>query len=291
MQSTLNAPALFDLSGQVAFVTGAGSGIGQRIAQGFAQVGANVACLDRREDDGLQETQALIEAAGRKAILVTADVTDKSAVHGGGRANRTGSGALGRGLERGRDRQRQPGRGDGADQWQTMIDINLTGLFLSCQAEANAMLAHGRGSIVNVASMSGVIVNRGLKQVHYNTSKAGVIHLTKSMAMEWVDRGIRVNSISPGLHGDADEHPAGDGAPDQALRGADADGPHGLGRRDGRTGDLPGLRCRLLLHRRRPLGRWRILLLVVSVQRLGDPVLEMRNGPVEEWREGAGLVG
>lgn len=84
------------------------------------------------------------------------------------------------------------------DQWQNMIDINLTGLFLSCQAEANAMLAHGSGSIVNIASMSGVIVNRGLKQVHYNTSKAGVIHLTKSMAMEWVDRGIRVNSISPG---------------------------------------------------------------------------------------------
>ena len=84
------------------------------------------------------------------------------------------------------------------DQWQTMMDINLTGLFLSCQAEARAMLARGKGSIVNIASMSGVIVNRGLKQVHYNTSKAGVIHLTKSLAMEWVDRGIRVNAISPG---------------------------------------------------------------------------------------------
>lgn len=84
------------------------------------------------------------------------------------------------------------------DQWQTMIDVNLTGLFLSCQAEANAMLRHGRGSIVNIASMSGQIVNRGLNQVHYNTSKAGVIHLTRSLAMEWVDRGIRVNSISPG---------------------------------------------------------------------------------------------
>ena len=84
-------------------------------------------------------------------------------------------------------------------QWQTMLDINLTGLFLSCQAEGNAMLAHGQGgAIVNIASMSGVIVNRGLQQVHYNTSKAGVIHLTKSLAMEWVDRGIRVNSISPG---------------------------------------------------------------------------------------------
>jgi NAD(P)-dependent dehydrogenase (short-subunit alcohol dehydrogenase family) len=60
------------------------------------------------------------------------------------------------------------------------------------------MLLHGGGSIVNIASMSGVIINRGLTQAHYNTSKAGVIHLTKSLAMEWVGRGIRVNSISPG---------------------------------------------------------------------------------------------
>ena len=60
------------------------------------------------------------------------------------------------------------------------------------------MLERGKGSIVNIASMSGVIVNRGLMQVHYNSSKAGVIHLTKSFAMEWVDRGVRVNAISPG---------------------------------------------------------------------------------------------
>lgn len=59
------------------------------------------------------------------------------------------------------------------------------------------MLKNGRGSIVNIASMSGVIVNRGLSQAHYNASKAGVIHMSKSMAMEWVDRGIRVNTISP----------------------------------------------------------------------------------------------
>ena len=85
------------------------------------------------------------------------------------------------------------------EQYQSLMDINMKGVWLSCQAEARAMLAHGQsGSIVNIASMSGVIVNRGLMQVHYNASKAGVIHMSKSMAMEWVDRGIRVNSISPG---------------------------------------------------------------------------------------------
>jgi NAD(P)-dependent dehydrogenase (short-subunit alcohol dehydrogenase family) len=79
-----------------------------------------------------------------------------------------------------------------------MLDINLTGVFLSCQAEAKRMLSRRKGAIVNIASMSGSIVNRGLKQIHYNTSKAGVIHLTRSLAMEWCDRGIRVNAISPG---------------------------------------------------------------------------------------------
>ena len=76
----------------------------------------------------------------------------------------------------------------GEEQYQTLMGINMKGVGLSSQAEARAMLAHGQGgSIVNIASMAGVIVNRGLMQVHYNASKAGVVHMSKSMAMEWVD--------------------------------------------------------------------------------------------------------
>jgi NAD(P)-dependent dehydrogenase (short-subunit alcohol dehydrogenase family) len=74
----------------------------------------------------------------------------------------------------------------------------LNGVFLCCQAEGRALLRNGGGAVVNIASMSGVIVNRDLLQVHYNASKAAVIHLSKSLAMEWAGRGIRVNSISPG---------------------------------------------------------------------------------------------
>lgn len=195
---TLNAPKLFDLSGQVALVTGAGSGIGQRIALGFAQCGAQVACLDRRTDAGLSESVEMIEAAGGKAIAISADVTDRSAITDAVRQTETELGALTIALNAAGIANANPAEKMSAEQYQELMDINMKGVFFSCQAEADAMLKHGKGSIVNIASMSGVIVNRGLEQVHYNASKAGVIHMSKSMAMEWVEKGIRVNSISPG---------------------------------------------------------------------------------------------
>lgn len=198
VEITLNAPRLFDLSGRVAFVTGAGSGIGQRIALGFAQCGADVACLDRREDGGLSETVGLIEKAGRKAIAIAADVTSRSALDEAVARTERDLGPLRIALNAAGIANANPAEAMDEEQYQTLMDINMKGVFFSCQAEANAMLKHGQGSIINIASMSGVIVNRGLEQVHYNASKAGVIHMSKSMAMEWVGRGIRVNSISPG---------------------------------------------------------------------------------------------
>ncbi len=195
---TLNAPKLFDLSGEVAFVTGAGSGIGQRIAIGMAQCGADVACLDRREDGGLSDTVDIIQATGQKALALTADVTSLSALKEAVARTQSELGALSIALNAAGIANANPAEDMDEDQYQSLMDINLKGVFLSCQTEANAMLKHGRGSIINIGSMSGVIVNRGLSQVHYNASKAGVIHMSKSMAMEWVDRGIRVNSISPG---------------------------------------------------------------------------------------------
>lgn len=198
MTDALEAKNLFLLLDQVALVTGAGSGIGQRIAQGLAQVGASVACLDHREDDGLEKTASLIKEAGQKALLIKADVTNKTSMLDAVEKTERELGPLRVGVNAAGIANANPAEKMETSQWQTMIDTNLTGLFLSCQAEGNAMLQHGQGTIVNIASMSGVIVNRGLQQVHYNTSKAGVIHLTKSLAMEWVERGIRVNSISPG---------------------------------------------------------------------------------------------
>lgn len=188
----------FRLDGQNAFVTGAGSGIGQGIALGLAQAGANVACFDLPASAGLTETVSQIQGLGRQASQLTGDVTNATDLQRVLDQLTAELGALDVAVNCAGIANATPAEEMPLEQWQRMLDINLTGVFLSCQAEARVMLPRQRGSIINIASMSGVIVNRGLTQAHYNSSKAAVIHLSKSLAMEWSDRGVRVNSISPG---------------------------------------------------------------------------------------------
>jgi NAD(P)-dependent dehydrogenase (short-subunit alcohol dehydrogenase family) len=189
---------LFDLSGDIAFVTGAGSGIGQRIAVGLAEAGADVACFDLPASPGLQDTAARITALGRRALLLHGDVTQAADLDAAIAALERDLGALSIALNCAGIANAAPAEEMPFAQWQRVQSVNLDGVFLSCQAEARVMLPRRRGVIVNIASMSGSIVNRGLTQAHYNSSKAAVIHLGKSLAMEWSDRGVRVNSISPG---------------------------------------------------------------------------------------------
>ena len=188
---------LFSLQGEHALVTGAGSGIGQRLAVGLAEAGANVTCFDLPASAGLAETVARITALGRRAQAVQGDVTQAADLaRAVAAAERLAP--LSIGLNCAGIANAAPAEEMEAGQWQRMFDVNVTGVFLSCQAEARVMLPRRRGAIVNIASMSGVIVNRGLLQAHYNSAKAAVIHLSRSLAMEWSDRGLRVNSISPG---------------------------------------------------------------------------------------------
>ncbi len=189
---------LFSLEAKIAFVTGAGSGIGQRIAAGLAEAGASVGCFDLASSKGLNETVEQVKALGHQALALRGDVTQASDLRQAVDAVEKEMGPLSvavncAGIANATAAEEMP-----LEQWQRVLDINLTGIFLSCQAEGRVMLSRKQGSIVNIASMSGIIVNRGLLQVHYNASKAGVIHLSKSLAMEWSNRGVRVNSISPG---------------------------------------------------------------------------------------------
>ena len=187
----------FRFDDRVALVTGAASGIGRAIAVGLAESGADVGCVDLSGSD-LDGTVAAVQTAGRRAVAVPTDVTHATSIGTAVEAVEAGLGPLRLAVNSAGIANAAPAEEMALSQFQQVLDVNVTGVFLSAQAEGRAMLRNGGGAIVNIASMSGTIVNRGLRQAHYNASKAAVMHLSKSLAMEWAARGVRVNSISPG---------------------------------------------------------------------------------------------
>ena len=191
------SPPNFRLDARTTLITGAASGIGRAIALAVAASGADVACFDLA-GPGLTETTDAIIELGRRSIGVVGDVTDAGSLAEAVRETEARLGPLSLAVNSAGIANAAPAEEMALTQWQRVIDVDYTGVFLSCQAEGRAMIVNGGGAIVNIASMSGIIVNRGLLQSHYNSAKAGVIHLTKSLAMEWSDRRVRVNSISPG---------------------------------------------------------------------------------------------
>ena len=144
---------LFSLEGKISLVTGAGSGIGQRIAVGLAEVGASVGCFDLASSTGLDSTVEQIQKLGCRSVAVTGDVTQAADLNQAVNAVEKELGPLSVALNCAGIANAAPAEEMPLEQWQRVMGVNLTGVFLSCQAEAKVMLPRKQGSIVNIASM------------------------------------------------------------------------------------------------------------------------------------------
>ena len=166
------------------------------IARDLARAGADIAILSR---SGAPNTVAIIEEEGGKCLDIRGDVTDEASVKAALAEIEQRYGRLDIVVNNAGVCYHKTIFEATLDDWKNTIDINLTGQYIVSREAARVMIEHGiHGSIINIASMSGSIVNIPQMQAGYNASKAGVIHMTKSLAIELVEYGIRVNSISPG---------------------------------------------------------------------------------------------
>lgn len=186
------------LDGKKAFVTGGARGIGKRIATALAEAGADVAIVDVDLEEARKTAGEIQNVNHNKMIAIKTDITKPEEVDQMietilkefGRLDAAFCNAgIGHNVEI---------ENDTLEDWSRVINVNLNGTFLTAQAAGKVMLRQGGGSIINTASMSAHITNVPQKECSYAASKAGVIAMSRNMAVEWADRNVRVNTISPG---------------------------------------------------------------------------------------------
>ena len=187
----------YSLKGKTAIVTGAGGAIGLATCHALGEAGAKVIVADLLAD-AAQRSQAELQAKGFDAEMIELDVTQPEAVRKAADELNARHGAIDI-LVANAGIARSGTRGEEVEDehWRHVIDVNLNGVFWCCRDFGRHMLGRGRGSVVTVGSMSGFIVNKPQPQSYYNASKAAVHHLTKSLAAEWGQRGVRINSVAP----------------------------------------------------------------------------------------------
>ncbi|GGJ51640.1 SDR family NAD(P)-dependent oxidoreductase [Deinococcus roseus] len=182
----------FDLQGKVCIVTGGAQGIGYAISQDLVQHGATVYIVDLNHEVGEKAASAL------GAHFKTLNVTDSDQVNAVFQQIIQEAGQVDVLVNNAGIVRNTPAESTSDNEWNLIMKVNLDGVFACCRAISHHMLSRGSGSIINIASMSGIISNHPQPQAAYNTSKAAVIMLTKSLAGEWAARGVRVNAIAPG---------------------------------------------------------------------------------------------
>ena len=185
------------LTGRVAVVTGGGQGIGLACVEALCEAGAHVIIADRNAkvaDDG----RAKMKGKGYAVDVIEVDVANSAEVDAAAAKVMAEKGRIDVLVcNAGIVRPSAAAEDVSDEDWREVVDVNLNGVYWCCRAFGRAMLAAGRGSIVNIGSMSGIIVNKPQAQANYNASKAAVHHLTKSLAAEWGGRGVRVNAVAP----------------------------------------------------------------------------------------------
>jgi gluconate 5-dehydrogenase len=186
---------LFDLSGRVALVTGGSRGLGEEMAEGLAEAGASLLLVARREQ-WLDPAVERFRSRGFRCDGALCDVSDPGAVHRLVAAmERVDILINNAGITWGQPAEEMP-----LERWQAVLDTNLTGAFLFCQAAGRKMIAQGSGSIVNVASIAGLVaMPDSIHSAGYAASKGGMLAMTRELAAKWARHGIRVNAIAPGF--------------------------------------------------------------------------------------------
>ena len=186
------------LDGKIAFVTGGARGIGKSIASALAEAGAHIAIVDLDLEEAKKACAEISTENGNKMIALQTDITSPKQVNHMIDRILEEFGRLDIAFCNAGISNEVAVEDDSYEDWKKIIEVNLNGTFLTAQAAGRVMLKQGKGSIICTASMSAHIVNIPQREASYAASKAGVIQMSKAMAIEWATRNVRVNTISPG---------------------------------------------------------------------------------------------